>query len=219
MSGTKDGPFKGLAPFEEEDAWAFFGRDQDGRLLAANALTSPITVAYGPSGVGKSSLVNAGLIPHLRARETSDIEVLRDWVDDPLPTIGELLGREPSSATAWRLILVLDQFEEFFLYHPDPEPLGKMLANLLAAERPANLVIALREDGLSKLDALEPWILGLFDNLFRIEPLNRAAAELAIRGPIERLNVDVVPGRLSPLTTWPSPACWTNSRPSALGKG
>ena len=45
----------------------FFGRDADIAALTARVRAQPVVVVVGPSGVGKSSLVQAGLIPALRA--------------------------------------------------------------------------------------------------------------------------------------------------------
>ncbi len=56
-----DSPYVGLAPFETEHADYFFGRSLDSAVLADNVLARPITVLYGASGVGKSSVLNVGL--------------------------------------------------------------------------------------------------------------------------------------------------------------
>ncbi len=52
-------PFKGLAYFgDSEHDWRFFfGRERESELVAANLMASRLTVLYGPSGVGKSSLL------------------------------------------------------------------------------------------------------------------------------------------------------------------
>ena len=62
-------PFKGLAYFgdSELDARFFFGRERESELVAANLMASRLTVLYGPSGVGKSSLLRAGVARRLRA--------------------------------------------------------------------------------------------------------------------------------------------------------
>ena len=44
----------------------FFGREKEMRLIAANLFASPLTLLYGASGVGKSSILRAGVINHLR---------------------------------------------------------------------------------------------------------------------------------------------------------
>lgn len=60
-------PYKGLAPFEAEDADLFFGRHEKVEELAAKIERKTFLALIGPSGSGKSSLVRAGLVPRLRA--------------------------------------------------------------------------------------------------------------------------------------------------------
>lgn len=61
-------PYRGLAPFEEADHEFFFGRDDAiGEVMQRLAATrSGIVVVSGASGVGKSSLLRAGILPSLR---------------------------------------------------------------------------------------------------------------------------------------------------------
>ena len=61
-------PYKGLSAFEDSelDALLFFGREREVAAVAANVLASRLTVLYGPSGVGKSSLLRAGVARRLR---------------------------------------------------------------------------------------------------------------------------------------------------------
>ena len=63
-------PYRGLAAFQEQDAALFFGREKFIALLAeaVDRRTNGI-VMVGASGSGKSSVVFAGLLPHLRERE------------------------------------------------------------------------------------------------------------------------------------------------------
>ncbi|MEW2373864.1 hypothetical protein AB0940_31565 [Streptomyces sp. NPDC006656] len=56
-------PFQGLAPFSEDGAEFFHGRDDDTRRIFGAVLRRPVTLAVGPSGCGKSSLVRAGVLP------------------------------------------------------------------------------------------------------------------------------------------------------------
>ncbi|WP_428261962.1 protein kinase domain-containing protein [Haliangium sp.] len=58
-------PFAGLAPFQGDDADRFFGRDRDTAALLARVRSQPLVAVVGASGVGKSSLVRAGVIPAL----------------------------------------------------------------------------------------------------------------------------------------------------------
>ncbi|MEM8933514.1 MAG: AAA family ATPase, partial [Acidobacteriota bacterium] len=59
-------PYLGPSAFAAEDHDRFFGRRTDGRRLVGLASSEPVVVVVGPSGVGKSSLVNAELARRLR---------------------------------------------------------------------------------------------------------------------------------------------------------
>ncbi|HEY6232923.1 MAG TPA: hypothetical protein VIW64_16790, partial [Pyrinomonadaceae bacterium] len=88
-------PFKGLVPFTEEDAKFFFGREEICDLIIAHLQTWHLTLVYGASGVGKSSVLHAGVMPTLRQmaaasladsqRTTPEFSVItfNSWRDDP----------------------------------------------------------------------------------------------------------------------------------------
>ena len=79
-------PYKGLAAFEDTvlDALLFFGRERDTDTIAANVMASRFTVLYGPLGVGKSSVLRAGVVRKLRAVASDAGIVINDsWADDP----------------------------------------------------------------------------------------------------------------------------------------
>ncbi len=59
-------PYRGLEPFHEDDAPLFFGRDKFADDLSQKVLAHPLVAVVGPSGSGKSSVVQAGLLPRLR---------------------------------------------------------------------------------------------------------------------------------------------------------
>ena len=63
-------PFKGLRPFQEDEAEDFFGRESLIKILlerlAENETKNNFLAVVGPSGSGKSSVVRAGLIPAIR---------------------------------------------------------------------------------------------------------------------------------------------------------
>ncbi len=64
--GIDECPFAGLAAFQESDADRFFGRNDDIAAVVALVRSHPLVAVIAPSGVGKSSLVRAGVIPALR---------------------------------------------------------------------------------------------------------------------------------------------------------
>jgi hypothetical protein len=65
--------YPGSKPFEEGDRMLFFGREDDIERLTQLVKVEPLLVLYGKSGLGKSSLLNAGVVPRLQ--ESDDFEV------------------------------------------------------------------------------------------------------------------------------------------------
>lgn len=76
MSTTSDSrgasnacPWLGLASYGESDSEFFFARDEECKSLLEMAETASVAVLHGPSGTGKTSLLQAGLLPLLRRRQ------------------------------------------------------------------------------------------------------------------------------------------------------
>jgi hypothetical protein len=57
--------YPGAQPFETHQQSIFFGRDKDIEALCRKIRQEPLTVLYSKSGMGKSSLLNAGIIPQI----------------------------------------------------------------------------------------------------------------------------------------------------------
>ena len=179
-------PYKGLAPFEdsEQDALLFFGRERECEVVVANLLASRVTVLYGASGVGKSSLLSAAVARELRDRTPGATVVVRDtWS-------GAVDGVLQEVRDAGEAYLILDQFEEYFLYYGDDDSPGTLVHDLpeLLADTRLHVLMSLREDSVALLDAFKPRLPGVFANQVRLEHLDRVAARAAIIGPVGRWN-------------------------------
>jgi len=228
-------PYVGLIPFAEADAPFFFGRERQRRLIAANLVASRLTLLYGASGVGKSSVLRAGVahdFMQLARRERANgrapeaiLVVFAEWRDPPLPllakaieeavrsTLGELAPAPPPPTehfddllAEWvkridavqaggdgerraRLLVVLDQFEEYFLYQwrsdEDKGGLGVEFPRAVNREGlRANFAISIREDAYAQLDRFKGSIPNLFESYLRIRHLDHDAARRAIRLPV-----------------------------------
>ena len=179
-------PYKGLAPFGESalDALLFFGRGRETEVVAANLLAYRLTVLYGASGVGKSSLLRAG-VAHALRQAGEEVIIFDAWSGDS--TAG--LRGSVSAARDQELYLILDQFDEYFVYHEADEEFPRELARLVT--QPGlrfNVLISIRDDMLSRLDRFKPLVPNLLSNYLRLDHLDRHAARQAILGPLERCN-------------------------------
>ena len=87
------------------------------------------------------------------------------------------------------IYLLLDQVEEYFVYHGGDPALGDALAELVTRpELPVHVLIAIREDALARLDSFKRQLPGLLANRLQLEHLTVAAGRRAILGPIERFG-------------------------------
>jgi WD40 repeat protein len=62
----RENPWPGLESFREDERAFFFGRERESAALVQHVLDAAVTVLYGRSGLGKTSLLQAGLFPRLR---------------------------------------------------------------------------------------------------------------------------------------------------------
>ncbi len=200
-------PFKGLAYFgdSEYDWRLFFGRERESEVVAANLMASRLTVLYGPSGVGKSSLLRAGVARRLRAlvpavaadEGGAEVVIVDSWRDDPLLAVATAAGAatdipladalaERAISSGGELYLMLDQMEEYVLYHGrEGGPLGNALEDVLTRPGlPVHVLLGVRDDSLADLDALKRRLPSLFGNVLRLDHLTRVAARSAIEGPL-----------------------------------
>ncbi len=208
-----ESPYKGLVPYAEEDFEYFFGRETEQRVISANLRASRLTLLYGESGVGKSSLLNAGVAHGLRKDPDYAVVVFDSWqlhpaeglhlaVANEIPELGRILHElsYPSLAEAvprWidglnadngrTLLIILDQFEDFIEYHRDDSDYG--LANIIVTEDlPIHFLVSIREDSLAGLDRFKSSIPGLFNNYLRVEHLSVPGAKDAILKPLRNFN-------------------------------
>ena len=223
----RDTPYKGLVPYSEEDAPFFFGREAEREIITANLMASRLTLLYGASGVGKSSVLRAGVAHNLRQLAQKNLSergapefgvlVFNSWRDNPIEVIerrlqealsplvseranvpAEDLRELPEILKAWSeaidgdLFIILDQFEEYFLYHANEDGDDSFAVQFpRAVNRPdlrVSFLISIREDALAKLDRFKGRIPNLFDNYLRIDHLDRNAARAAITEPARTYN-------------------------------
>jgi WD40 repeat protein len=124
----------------------------------------------------------------------------------PTPDRVDEAIQEASLATDAALLVILDQFEEYFLYRSREMP-GRSFADELAAcinrvDLRGNFLISVREDAYSGLgDVFKGRISNVYGNYFHLEHLTREAAREAIEKPVaayNELHTDQVPVEIEP---------------------
>ncbi|HUE89316.1 MAG TPA: hypothetical protein VMO26_24825 [Vicinamibacterales bacterium] len=201
------GPYKFLDFYREQDQSIFAGRERDIREVVARICTNRTFVLYAASGLGKTSLLLAGVFPKLRDRQFTPVYVRT--LEDPLQDLCAAVAREmqaPAVATLEGLtaaledhpattVLVLDQFEEFFIHFRHvPQKRAEFVRSIAALARNATLklriVFSLREDYLAELDGFRDDVPDLFTNDYRLRPLTAFGARQAIAQPLIVSGVD-----------------------------
>ena len=99
-----ENPWIGLASYTEETRASFEGRDEEAAELARRVLRKSLTVLFGQSGLGKTSLLRAGLVPRLRGEGFCPVYVRVDYnAESPPPSeqIKQAIFRTATAAGHW----------------------------------------------------------------------------------------------------------------------
>lgn len=210
---------KGLRSFELKDADIFAKlqrqRDVQECYEAVTAPTFRFGVLMGESGCGKSSLLQAGLLPKLMGEGATHRGVYVKMGDrSPLDAIRAALIKELGEAAVGDaktdflttvtqaaqvagkpLVLVLDQFEQFFVQYKRAEERADFVQVLKAwyvSEVPVRVLVGIREDLSGRLIEIQKalgYSLGPMDS-FRLEKFSPSQATAVLRemARLERLD-------------------------------
>lgn len=97
-------PWLGLTSFTEETRGFFHGRDEEGAELARRVQRKPLTILFGQSGLGKTSILQAGLVPRLRPEGFCPVYVRLDYnpqAPSPAEQIKRAVFRATQAAGTW----------------------------------------------------------------------------------------------------------------------
>ncbi len=148
MKQINQNPWLGLKAYDEGST--LYGRDEDTINLAQLVFYHIGTVLYGKSGIGKSSLLNANLLPMARRHGITPLYIRLDHHENAHPYATQVINAiknagitvkeivKPSSPTPlfWELfhcyefiksdkkaslLIIFDQFEEIFTLQQDQE--------------------------------------------------------------------------------------------------
>lgn len=176
-------PYRGLESFTGEHAQWFEGRKDAVRQVLANVAEQRVTLLLGPSGSGKSSLVQAGVMPALasgglpgsdtwlpvlvRSRQDLLAELERARLlgaeDDGIAAaVSRKLATEPGRQ---RLVLIVDQFEELLTQPSTGHQLERRLAateqitTAVRSHARLSVILIMRDDFYPQQAALAPKLL------------------------------------------------------------
>jgi WD40 repeat protein/tRNA A-37 threonylcarbamoyl transferase component Bud32 len=167
-------PYRGLSAFSRDDAGVFFGRERETVTFQNRLRTQPVAAVVGPSGAGKTSFVQAGVLPawgwraitvrpgaspiaalagrlHAAGFASDD---LRARIAADRDALGAMLRGDAQARGP--LVLVVDQLEELFTLCPDAGERQRYAEAIIAAARtvddPVRVVFTLRDDFLVRAE-------------------------------------------------------------------
>lgn len=210
-----DTPYVGPRPFRPGEK--LFGRDREIRTLYYKLCADRVVLLHSPSGAGKSSLINAGLLPRMK-KEFDIWGPARVYLPPPggfsagiNPFVASVAGQESltqyfgslRAASKKNLLLVFDQFEEIITKEPVNRPAKEEFFHQLGEvlhDPGIWALFAMREDYLA---SLAPYVENLPSHLlnrFRIDLLGKEAALLAMQEPAQAAGRPFTPGALANLS-------------------
>ena len=206
-------PYRGLQAFESKHRALFFGRAQEIRAVLARLRADALVVVAGDSGVGKSSLCRAGVVPQV---EEGNVDPGRQWASATMTpgryprqtlvttlatlfdmseeTMSALIDSGPDEfvrglrkqlGDARGRLLMIDQFEELATLGATDEVavVAPLLARIASGLPGLRVLATVRGDFLTRVAQLP----GIGDELARaiyfLRPLSREGAREAIVGP------------------------------------
>lgn len=212
-------PYRGMAAFECEHRPLFFGRDADVRAVLERLRQQPLVLVAGDSGVGKTSLCRAGVLPWAATRaldEGNDVYTVTLWPGRrPIlalaAALAPLLGLKEADLAAelqknpsWLgqalresyqgrrgMLLFIDQLEELItLAAPeDAARFAEVLAELALPSQGVRVLLAVRVDFLARVCNLPGLGVEAERGLYILRPLPPEGIREAIIGPARSRGV------------------------------
>lgn len=212
--------YPGVRPFSPEEWDRFFGRSREIADVRYLFMAERAVLLYAQSGAGKTSLVQAGLIPRLDPSRCRICRVGGDVPDAvPLSSVTNVFAfntllafvdrrddlSQIASATlsaslteqgrSEAFYLIFDQFEEILETYPQfwehRRPFFGQVRDLLKCNPFLHILFVIREEQLAALETFGELLPDGLSTRYYLERLRAEAAETAILGPARLAGVDV----------------------------
>lgn len=202
-------PFKFLDSYNKEDSRIFFGRDNEIEEIYSRLFLDNMMLIYGPSGTGKTSILQCGVANRFSDSDWKPIFIRRKG--DIIEAIDQELKK--NAITPFKkdvslskklysvyldyltpIYIVFDQFEELFIFGNQEEK--QELVDFINevnnnSDLNTHIIISIREEYLANLSEFEETIPRLFNNRIRVKKMNRNQALKVIMEPCKVCDVSI----------------------------
>src|SRR5881394_3645665 len=156
-------PWLGLDSFSEETRAYFYGREEEVAELARRVQRKALTLLFGQSGLGKTSILRAGIVPRLRPDGYCPVYVRIDYSpESPAPSeqIKQAIFRATQASGKWTQVGVAESGESLweFLHHRDDilrDESGRTLIPLLIFDQFEEIFTLAQTDDFGRKRAAE----------------------------------------------------------------
>ncbi len=209
-------PFKGTQQFLRKDFGELFGRSEDLIKMKDRIFSDRTTLLFASSGVGKTSFLNASVIPSLE--EIYEIFYFKYWATNDIyeeiknsflyqfPNYKQKLNKKSLKNLKMilddvfndkRLLIVFDQFEEAFQHHQYQKYFYEFLQDIANCinenDGKIKFVFSMREEFLGDLSAFDNLIPDLFNNYYRLKYPNLEQSKRIIKDTsllVQNVDID-----------------------------
>lgn len=190
-------PYKYLQSYEQNEHGIFFGREKEIDELCLRVRgAKQISMLTSPSGYGKTSVINAGLIPKLKKTNDYDIYYIRSGSNPWISIIKDVFHEDVDSFILDNIVInqlsekrfqliIIDQFEECFV-DSNPETLiqiNNAMSQLLDHFPTISLLISIRQDFYTYLFKFKFLSVAQINSTYSLDPLTYLSAIDAIKKP------------------------------------